>query len=92
MVSYSCNLDTMEYEGDLKGLSRKNERGLGWNLNTLGVDREFYLMFLSREIDTKLCQIYTKTVLYQFLEIGLLKVSITPKVLRFQPLPRLIFP
>jgi len=31
--------------------------GIGWNLSILGVDRnpqEFYLMFLSREIDIKL--------------------------------------
>jgi len=30
--------------------------GVGWNLSILGVDRvpwEFYLMFLSREIDNK---------------------------------------
>ena len=39
--------------------------GIGWNLSILGVDRdpwEFYLMLLSREIDIKLCQIYTKIV------------------------------
>ena len=36
---------------------------IGWNLSFLGVNwdpLEFYLMFLSREIDIKLCQIYIK--------------------------------
>ena len=40
--------------------------GTVWNLRTSGVDRDlFYLMFLSREIDIKLCQNYTKTYKYK---------------------------
>ena len=37
----------------------------GWNLSYLGADRnpcEFYLIFLSKEIGIKLCQLYTKLV------------------------------
>ena len=43
-------------------------RGLGWSLRILGADwdlSEFYLMFLSREIDIKLCQNYTKTYIWK---------------------------
>ena len=46
-----------ECKGKMKG-------GIGWNPSILGVDRnpwEFYLMFLSREIGIKLCQMYSKT-------------------------------
>ena len=42
--------------------------GIGWNLSILGVDQdpwEFFLMFLSRENDTKLCQIYKKISIYK---------------------------
>ena len=42
--------------------------GIGWNLSILGVDRnpcQFYLIFLSREIDIKLCQIYKKISIYK---------------------------
>ena len=35
--------------------------GIGLNLSILGDLKEFYLMLLSREIDIKLCQNYTKT-------------------------------
>ena len=45
------------YMLSLKGLG-KIKSGIGWYLNYLGVDRnpcEFYLMFLSREIDKKNC-------------------------------------
>ena len=38
--------------------------GIGWNLRISGVERykyNIYLMFLSQEIDIKLCQNYTKT-------------------------------
>ena len=44
--------------------------GKDWNLSILGVDRdpwEFYLMFISQEFYTKLCQIYTKIGIYQIL-------------------------
>jgi len=44
--------------------------GIGWNLSMYGVDRgpwEFYLIFLSREIDIKLCKIYTKIYIYKML-------------------------
>ena len=40
------------------------------NPEILGVDRdrwEFYLMFLSREIEIKLCEIYTKIYIYTIL-------------------------
>ena len=40
---------------------------IGLNLWTSGVDRDlykFYLMFLSSEIDIKLCQIYTKIYIF----------------------------
>ena len=42
--------------------------GIGWNLSILGVDWDplkFNLMFLSQEIDIKLCQIYTKIYIYK---------------------------
>ena len=51
----------------LKGLKRKNERGIGWKLITLALDCypwKLYLMFLSREIDLQLCQIYTEINIY----------------------------
>ena len=44
--------------------------GIGWNLRISGVERylyDIYLMFLSREIDIKLCQIYTKIHIYAIL-------------------------
>ena len=44
--------------------------GIDWNLSYLGVYQnscEFYQMFLSREIDKELCQIYTKIGIYQIL-------------------------
>jgi len=44
--------------------------GIGWKLITLAHDRDpwkFYLMLLSREIDIKLCQIYTKINIYAIL-------------------------
>ena len=44
--------------------------GIGWNLSYLGVNRnpcEFYLMFLSREIDQKNCaNIIQKSVIDKF--------------------------
>ena len=46
------------------------ERDIGGNLSYLGFDQnpcEFYLMFLSQEIEIKLCQIYTKIGIYQIL-------------------------
>ena len=46
--------------------------GIGWKLITLALHRDpwkLYLMFLSRETDLQLCQIYTKinidTILYK---------------------------
>jgi len=54
---------------NLKGLLRRNERGYkAKNLNTLRVNChlfEFFLMFLSQEIDIKLCQCFTKTDIYE---------------------------
>ena len=57
---------------NLKGLLRRNEMGYkAKNLNTLNTLRvnchlfEFYLMFLSQEIDLKLCQCFTKTDIYE---------------------------
>ena len=44
--------------------------GIGWKLITLAFDRDLwklYLMFLSREIDLQLCQIYTKINIYTIL-------------------------
>ena len=44
--------------------------GIGWNLRTSRVDRDlykFYLMFLSWEIDIKLCQICTKIFIFDIL-------------------------
>ncbi len=41
--------------------------GIGWKLITLALDRDqrkLYMMFLFREIDLKLCQIYTKIRIY----------------------------
>ena len=52
----------------LKDCSGKMKGGKGWDLDTLGFDwdiLEFYLMFLSREINIKLCQSYTKTYIYE---------------------------
>ena len=43
--------------------------GIGWNLRILGVFRdswEFYMMFLSQEIDNKLFQICTKIYYIKF--------------------------
>ena len=53
----------------LRGLYRENERGYKlkpkylrrWTIHII------YLMFLSREIDIKLCKNYTKTYIYQIL-------------------------
>ena len=50
-----------DYKGKMKGIY------IGLNLWTSGVDRDlykFYLMFLSSEIDIKLCQIYTKIYIF----------------------------
>jgi len=41
--------------------------GIGWNLRISDFERYLYLMFLSREIDIKLCQNYTKTGISQIL-------------------------
>ena len=44
--------------------------GIGWKLITLALDRDpwkLYLMFQSREIDIKLCQLYTKINIYTIL-------------------------
>jgi len=44
--------------------------GRGWNLITLALNCDpwkLYLMFLSREIDLQLCQIYTKINIYTIL-------------------------
>jgi len=44
--------------------------GIGWKLITLALDRnpwKLYLMFLSRETDLQLCQIYKKNeYIYNF--------------------------
>ena len=58
---HSKGLTQIDCKGKMKG-------GIGWSLRTSGVDRdmkEFYLMFLSREIDIKLCQNNTKTFVYK---------------------------
>ncbi len=43
---------------DVEGAVKENDKGgIGWNLSILGVDQdpyEFYLMFLSWEMDIKL--------------------------------------
>ena len=39
-----------------------------WKPKHLGVDREFYLMFLSRDIKIKLCQSSTKIYMYKMLD------------------------
>ena len=57
----SCKLRVFQPLRDSKD---KMKGGIGWNLRISGVERyikDIYLMFLSREIDTKLCQSYTKT-------------------------------
>jgi len=44
--------------------------GIGWKLITLALDRDprkLYMMFLFREIDLKLCQIYTKIRIYIYI-------------------------
>ena len=49
-------------------VKEKWKRWICWNLNTSGVYRdldEFYLVFLPREIDVKMCQRYTKTYIYK---------------------------
>ena len=55
----------------LKGLLRKNGRGYSLKTNhfsSLNRDtRKLYLMFLSREINIELCQIYTKIHVYTIL-------------------------
>ena len=48
--------------------------GIGWKLITFALDRDpwkFYLMFLSREIDLQLCQIYTKINIFCIKVVGL---------------------
>jgi len=60
------NTSWRNWKGKIKG-------GISWKLITLALDRDpwkLYLMFLSREIDIKLClytkiHIYTYTVLYR---------------------------
>ena len=52
---------------DCKG---KMKGGIEWKLITLALDRDpwkLYLIFLSREIDIQLCQIYTKINIYTIL-------------------------
>ena len=66
------NIHKMEesYAIYLRGCKGKMNGGKGWNLSNLGVDRdpwEFYLMFLSREINIKLCQIYMNIYVYKIL-------------------------
>ena len=55
----------------LKKLYRKDERGYRQKpISSLGFDRDpckFYMVFLSREIDIKLCQVYTKIDPYKIL-------------------------
>jgi len=44
--------------------------GIGWKLITLALDSDpwkLHMMFLSREIDIQLCQIYTKINIYTIL-------------------------
>ena len=48
--------------------------GIGWKLITLALDRDprkLYMMFLFREIDLKLCQIYTKIRIYIYIQFCL---------------------
>ena len=63
--------DFQKYSWILKGTVLEKWKGSrGWNLSILGVDKdlwEFYLMFLSLEIDIKLCQIYIKIYIYKIL-------------------------
>ena len=49
---------------------QKIKGGIGWNLRISGVKwyiQNIYLMFLSREIDIKLCQVYTQIHRYAIL-------------------------
>ena len=44
--------------------------GIGWKLTTLALDHDLwklYMMFLSREVNIKMCQIYTKIHIYTIL-------------------------
>ena len=61
-------LDDFIIGNNSKGTAKENWKG--WKLITLALDPDpwkFYLMFLSREIDKKLCQIYTKILLYNII-------------------------
>ena len=80
---------------------------LDWNLRNSGVDwdlYEFYLIFLSREIDIKLCQNYTKMyickILYKIRSVKQiifnkyatnLKTMISQRSLRISGWPLLLF-
>ena len=55
------------HQKDCKG---KMKGDIGWSIITLALDRDpwkLYLMFLSREINWKLCQIYTKVYVFKIL-------------------------
>ena len=57
----SCSFKRVEVE------TVGEEGGIGWKLITLALVRDpwkSYLMFLSRETDLQLCQIYTKINIY----------------------------
>jgi len=75
-----------------ENVQEKLKGGTGWNLRISGVERyllDIYLMFLSREIDVKLCQIYTKI---QYIHIQQIRnqsenddIPQEPENLRFAP-------
>ena len=60
------------------------QRDIGWKLITLTLDRDpwkLFLMFLSPEIDIKLCQIYMKIQIYAA-ELPPMKVQYTGHVIQ----------
>ena len=78
-----------------ENVQEKLKGGTGWNLRISGVERyllDIYLMFLSREIDVKLCQIYTKIHIFIFNKYATnLKTTISHRNLRIWGLLLLSF-
>ena len=69
LAVYSIYVYCTTFPNFLKGTVKEKWKGpvIDWKIITLALDRDpwkFYLMFLSREIDTKLFQIYTKNHKY----------------------------
>ena len=75
-------LDDFIIGNNFKGTAKENWKG--WKLITLALDPDpwkLYLMFLSREIDIKLCQILRKCIYIQFcIETVGLNRSYTPPI------------